>query len=508
VTELQPVLLSGGSGTRLWPLSREAYPKQFLALAGEETMLQATWSRVAPLSGAPPIVVAGEDHRFLVAEQLRQAGAPAPAIVLEPVGRNTAPAIAAAALQASRDGADPLLLVLPSDHVVRDAEAFRAAVLAAMPAARSGGPGGRGALVTFGIVPTAPETGFGYIQAEAGQAEAGQAEAGQAEAGQAEAGQAEAGQAEASHAEAGDGVRKVLRFVEKPDAATAQRYLDEGGYCWNSGMFLFRASRYLAELERFRPDILAGVRAAFAAARRDGDFIRLDRVAFAATPPESIDYAVMERTDAAMVLPVDIGWSDVGSWSALWDVAERDAHGNARHGDVIAVDTRNSYAYARRLVALVGVDDVVVVETDDAVLVAHKDKVQQVKEVVAQLKAGQRSQAALHREVHRPWGSYDSVDAGPRFQVKRIRVKPGAQLSLQSHTQRAEHWIVVSGTARVTRDDEVFELHANQSTYIPIGAKHRLENPGDEVLELIEVQSGDYLGEDDIVRYEDVYGRS
>ena len=476
MTDLQPVLLSGGSGTRLWPLSREAYPKQFLPLAGEETMLQATWSRVAPLADARPIVVAGEDHRFLVAEQLRQSGAPAPAIVLEPAGRNTAPAIAAAALQALQDagGGDPLLLVLPSDHVVRDADAFRAAVRAAMPAAEAG------ALVTFGIVPTAPETGFGYIQAAAGLAGTGRA----------------------------DAVRKVMRFVEKPDAATAQRYLAEGGYYWNSGMFLFRASRYLAELERFRPDILEGARAAFAAARRDGDFVRLDRDGFAATPAESIDYAVMERTDAAMVLPVDIGWNDVGSWSALWDVAERDADGNARHGDVIAVDSRNSYAYARRLVALVGVDDVVVVETDDAVLVARKDRVQQVKEVVARLKAEQRSQAALHREVHRPWGSYDSVDAGARFQVKRIKVKPGAALSLQSHTRRAEHWIVVSGTARVTRNNDVFELHANQSTYIPIGAKHRLENPGTEVLELIEVQSGDYLGEDDIVRYEDVYGRS
>jgi mannose-1-phosphate guanylyltransferase/mannose-6-phosphate isomerase len=325
-------------------------------------------------------------------------------------------------------------------------------------------------------VPTAPETGFGYIQSEAG-----------------------AG---------GDGARKVLRFVEKPDAATAQAYLDAGGYYWNSGMFLFRASRYLAELGRLRPDILEATRAAFAAARRDGDFIRLDKEAFSDCPSQSIDYAVMEQTDAAMVLPVDIGWNDVGSWSALWDVAERDAHGNAHHGDVIAVDSRNSYAYARRLVALVGVDDMVVVETDDAVLVARKDKVQLVKDVVAQLKAGQRSQAALHREVHRPWGSYDSVDSGARFQVKRIKVKPGAQLSLQSHTQRAEHWIVVSGTARVTRDNDVFELHANQSTYIPIGARHRLENPGSEVLELIEVQSGDYLGEDDIVRYEDVYGRS
>ena len=463
--KLQPVLLSGGSGTRLWPLSREAYPKQFLPLAGDDTMLQATWLRVADLADAAPIVVAGEDHRFLVAEQLRQIGAPTPAILLEPIGRNTAPAIAAAALQAMAGGDDPLLLVLPSDHVVRDADAFRNAVRVAMPAAEAG------ALVTFGIVPDAPETG--YIQSAAG-----------------------------------EGVRQVLRFVEKPDAATAQSYLDDGGYFWNSGMFLLRASRYLEELQRFRSDIVGAVRAAFDGAARDGDFIRLDKDAFAACPSDSIDYAVMEKTDAAMVLPVDIGWNDVGSWSALWDVSEQDGDGNAHHGDVIAIDSRNSYAYATRMVALVGVDDLVVVETDDAVLVARKDRVQQVKDVVATLKSQQRTQAARHREVHRPWGSYDSVDAGDGFQVKRIKVKPGARLSLQSHTRRAEHWIVVRGIARVTRDNDVFELFANQSTYIPIGAKHRLENPGAEMLELIEVQSGDYLGEDDIVRYEDVYGRT
>lgn len=476
MASVQPVLLSGGSGTRLWPLSREAYPKQFLALAADDTMLQATWRRVAPLSPAAPLVVANEEHRFLVAEQLRVIGAPAARIVLEPVGRNTAPAIAAAALVAMADGSDPLLLVLPSDHVVRDAEAFRAAVQAATPAAEAG------ALVTFGIVPQAPETGFGYIQADAGPSKPG------------------------------EGVRRVLRFVEKPDAATAQAYLDDGGYFWNSGMFLFRASRYLEELGRHRPDILVAARAACAhldhdALSQGGEFLRLDRDAFAASPSESIDYAVMEKTDAAMVLPVDIGWNDVGSWSALWEVSEQDGDGNAHHGDVIAIDSRNSYAYARRLVALVGVDDLVVVETDDAVLVAAKDKVQEVKQVVARLKADQRSQAALHREVHRPWGSYDSVDAGDGFQVKRIKVKPGASLSLQSHERRAEHWIVVRGTARVTRNNDVFELFANQSTYIPIGAKHRLENPGTDMLELIEVQSGDYLGEDDIVRYEDVYGR-
>jgi len=471
MTKLQPVLLSGGSGTRLWPLSREAYPKQFLALAGQDTMLQATWLRVAGIvADAAPIVVANEEHRFLVAEQLRLVGAPTPAIMLEPVGRNTAPAIAAAALQAMADGEDPLLLVLPSDHVVRDGDGFRAAVREAIIAAE------QGALVTFGILPISPETGFGYIQAEAGAA-------------------------------SGAGVRRVVRFVEKPDATTARAYLDAGDYYWNSGMFLFRASRYLQELERFRPDIVAATRKACEAAKRDGDFIRLDEDAFAACPADSIDYAVMERTDAAMVLPVDIGWSDLGSWAALWDVAKHDADGNATQGDVIAIDSRNSYVHARRLVALVGVDDLVVVETDDAVLVARKDRVQQVKDVVARLKDGQRSQAALHREVHRPWGSYDSVDVGASFQVKRIKVKPGARLSLQSHTQRAEHWIVVSGTARVTRDNDVFELHANQSTYIPMGAKHRLENLGTQMLELIEVQSGDYLGEDDIVRYDDVYGR-
>ena len=464
---LQPVLLSGGSGTRLWPLSREAYPKQFLPLAGDDTMVQATWRRVAPPATAAPIVVRTEEHRVLVAELLRQIDAPVPAILLEPVGRNTAPAIAAAALQAMVEGQDPLLLVLPSDHVVRNEEGFRAAVRDASAAAEAG------ALVTFGIVPDAPETGFGYIQADAG-----------------------------------DGLRRVLRFVEKPDAETAQSYLEAGGYYWNSGMFLFRASRYLEELRKFRPDILDAVSLAFASAQRDGDFIRLDKEAFAASPADSIDYAVMEKTADAMVLPVDIGWNDVGSWSALWDVAERDADGNAHHGDVIAVDTRNSYAYAQRLVALVGVDDMVVVETDDAILVARKDRVQDVKLVVAQLKESQRSQAVLHRKVYRPWGAYDSIDMGERFQVKRITVKPGGVLSLQMHHHRAEHWIVVSGTAKVTRGEDTLLLSENQSTYIPLGVTHRLENPGMVPLELIEVQSGSYLGEDDIVRFEDAYGRS
>ncbi|MCR6685148.1 mannose-1-phosphate guanylyltransferase/mannose-6-phosphate isomerase [Pseudoxanthomonas sp.] len=468
MTRLQPVLLSGGSGTRLWPLSREAYPKQFLPLAGEESLLQETWRRVAELAEAAPLAVANEEHRFMLAEQLRQTGAAPAAIVLEPVGRNTAPAIAAAALQASAGGEDPLLLVLPSDHAIVDAAAFRAAVQAARAAAEAG------QLVTFGIVPTGPETGYGYIKAAAGQ-----------------------------------GVRAVERFVEKPDEATARGYVASGEYFWNSGMFLFRASRYLEELGRFRPDILEACRAAFAAATRDADFVRLEREAFAACPSDSIDYAVMEKTDAAAVLAVDVGWNDVGSWSALWEVATRDDAGNAHHGDVVALDCRDTYAWTdRRLVALIGLEDVVVVDTDDAVLVARKDKVQQVKDVVAGLKRDGRGEAVLHRKVYRPWGAYDSIDTGDRFQVKRITVKPGAALSLQMHHHRAEHWIVVRGTAKVTRGEEVLLLSENQSTYIPLGVQHRLENPGKVPLELIEVQSGSYLGEDDIVRFEDVYGRS
>ena len=464
-----PVILSGGSGTRLWPLSRQAYPKQFLALAGEDSMLQATWQRVAELASAAPLVVANEDHRFMVAEQLRQVGCTPAAIVLEPVGRNTAPAIAVAALQATADGADPLLLVLPSDHVVADAAGFRAAVAAATPAAQAG------KLVTFGIVPTAAETGYGYIQAVAG----------------------------------GDApVRAVARFVEKPDAATAAQYLASGQYFWNSGMFLFQASRYLAELERHAPAMLAACRKAFAAAARDADFVRLDKAAFAACPSDSIDYAVMEKTADAAVLPIDVGWNDVGSWSALWEVAQQDGDGNTHHGDVIALDCRDTLAWGdRRLVAMIGLRDIVVVDSDDALLVAHKDQVQEVKEVVARLKAEGRSESTLHRKVYRPWGAYDSIDMGERFQVKRITVNPGAALSLQMHHHRAEHWIVVSGTAEVTRGEDVLLLSENQSTYIPLGVTHRLRNPGKVALELIEVQSGSYLGEDDIVRLEDVYGR-
>ncbi len=465
---LVPVILSGGSGTRLWPLSREGHPKQFLALAGEHSMLQSTWLRLAGMANlAPPLVVTNEAHRFLVAEQLRQAGCTPQAIVLEPAGRNTAPAIAVAALQARADGGDPLLLVLPSDHVVVDVPAFQRAVGEALPAAAEG------ALVTFGIVPTGAETGYGYIRLGAG-----------------------------------SGVRAVRRFVEKPDADTARAYLDSGDYVWNSGMFLLRASRYLDELEKYRPDMLTACRKAFAGASRDADFLRLDKPAFEACPSDSIDYAVMEKTDAARVLPIDVGWSDVGSWAALWDVDAHDADGNVHRGDVLALDCRDTYAWSeRRLVAMIGLSDTVVVDTDDAVLVARKDQVQRVKQIVARLKGEARGEAVLHRKVYRPWGAYDSIDHAERFQVKRITVKPGGQLSLQMHHHRAEHWVVVSGTARVTRGEDVFLLGENESTFIPMGTKHRLENPGKVPLELIEVQSGSYLGEDDIVRFEDVYGR-
>jgi len=464
---IQPVILSGGSGTRLWPLSREAYPKQFLPLAGQVTMLQATWQRVAPVASRGPLVIANEEHRFVAAEQLQQVGAEPAAIILEPVGRNTAPAIAVAALEATRDGTDALLLVLPSDHVITDEAAFRSAVQAAANAAEAG------KLVTFGIVPTGPETGYGYIKAADGQ-----------------------------------GLRAVERFVEKPDLDTASGYVASGQYYWNSGMFLFKASRYLQELERFQPAMLAGSRTAWQQSRRDTDFTRLDKEAFTAVPSDSIDYAVMEKTADAVVIPLDAGWNDVGSWTALRDVSQQDGDGNAHQGDVIAIDCRNTYAYGQRLVAMVGLDDVIVVETDDAVLVGKADRMQEVKTVVAQLKADGRSEATWHRKVYRPWGAYDSIDNGERFQVKRITVKPGGTLSLQMHHHRAEHWIVVSGTAEVTRGDEVILLSENQSTYIPLGVTHRLRNPGKLPLELIEVQSGSYLGEDDIVRFEDTYGRS
>jgi mannose-1-phosphate guanylyltransferase / mannose-6-phosphate isomerase len=469
---LIPLILSGGSGTRLWPVSRKNLPKQFLELAGKGTLFQQTIARTRQLPGvAAPIVVASEDHRFLAADQLLEAGIEDATIVLEPLARNTAPAIALGALQALQRDADAVLLVLPADHLIGDTAAFVDAVKQAMPLAAQGW------LVTFGIRPDRPETGFGYIR-----------------------------RAEAIGSEG----YRVEQFVEKPDLTTAESYLADGSYDWNSGMFLFKASRYLEELATHAPAMLAAVREAHAKASTDLDFVRIDRDAFAQVPDDSIDYAVMEKTRHAAVIPVSCAWSDIGSWSALWLTGDKDAHGNLCEGDTMAIDTRNSLlrSHDRHLIATVGVDDLIVVTTPDATLVAHRDAAQDVKKIVEQLKAAGRSEHSLHRVVHRPWGSYDSLEAGERFQVKRIQVKPGASLSLQKHHHRAEHWIVVSGTAEVTCDDKVFLLGENQSTYIPLGSKHRLRNPGKVALELIEVQSGSYLGEDDIVRYDDVYGRA
>ncbi len=475
---LLPVILSGGAGSRLWPLSRELYPKQLLALCGEQTMLQQTAARLDGLDDvAPPLVICNEEHRFLVAEQLRRLGCGWSGIVLEPVGRNTAPAVAVAALQAMAKGEDPLLLILPADHLIRDPEAFRAVARAGATVAADGH------LVTFGIVPDRPETGYGYIRA---------------------------GKPLAAGSEAGEPAAfAVDAFVEKPDLATARDYLASGDYFWNSGMFLFRASTYLAELESFAPAMLAACRAACEGAREDLDFLRLDSEAFAACPADSIDYAVMEKTRRAAVLPMDAGWSDVGSFAALWEVGERDAAGNVRQGDIVEVDSRDCYLHAgSRLLATVGVRNLVVVETADAVLVADRDRVQDVKKIVERLKADERSEPLLHRRVNRPWGSYEAIDCGARFQVKRITVNPGARLSLQRHYHRAEHWVVVSGTALVTCGEKRITLGENQSTYIPLGEVHRLENPGQIPLEIIEVQSGSYLGEDDIERLDDQYGRS
>jgi mannose-1-phosphate guanylyltransferase/mannose-6-phosphate isomerase len=466
-----PVILSGGSGTRLWPLSRELYPKQLLPLVGHETMLQQTLLRLDGIEGlAPAVIVCNEEHRFLVAEQLRQIGAKAAAILLEPAGRNTAPAVALAAasvLEHEDLGEDPVLLVLPADHVIRDAATFRRAVAdgAALAA--------EGRLVTFGVKPDRPETGYGYIRA-----------------------------ADKDKASA------VAEFVEKPDAKTAGSYVSSGDYYWNSGMFMFRAGRYIDELRANRADIVAACVQALAQAKDDLDFVRVDQASFEACPSDSIDYAVMEHTKDAWVVPLDAGWSDVGSWTSLHDASDHDAHGNVLVGDAVVEDTKNCYVYAGdRLVAAVGLEDCVVVETKDAVLVAPRSRGQDVKRLVDRMKAEGRNETALHREVFRPWGSYDSIDYGERFQVKRITVKPGAQLSLQMHHHRAEHWIVVQGTARVTRGEDTFLLGENESTYIPMGTVHRLENPGKVPLHLIEVQSGTYLGEDDIVRYEDTYGR-
>lgn len=473
---LIPVILSGGAGTRLWPLSRELYPKQFLTLVGERTMIQETALRATGLPGLTgPVVVCNEAHRFLVAEQLRQVGIEPRSIVLEPVGRNTAPAVAVAALaalaksQAQGDAGEPLLLVLPADHVLADTADFRKAVTEAIPAARAG------RLITFGVVPTHPETGYGYIREGAGSG----------------------------------AVRPVARFVEKPDAARAREFVAGGDYLWNSGMFLLPAKTYLEELGRLDPAMLAACRRSFESAATDLDFVRLDKAAFEACRSDSIDYAVMEKTDRASVVPLAAGWSDVGSWASLQDALPPDASGNVTRGDVMSEDSNDCLLYSTdRLVAAVGLREHVVIETKDAVMVAPKSRVQDVKRLVEQMKRAGRSEPGLHREVFRPWGSYDSVDAGPRFQVKRLTVKPGAKLSLQKHAHRAEHWVVVSGTARITRDDQVFVLKENESTYIPIGAVHRIENPGSELLQIIEVQSGGYLGEDDIVRIEDTYGRT
>ena len=469
---LHPVILSGGSGTRLWPLSRQNQPKQFLALMGDHSLYQETVLRASKLPGAqPPITVCADDHRFMVGEQLQAIGIASGGILLEPAARSTAPAIALAALHALSRDPGATLLVMPADHLIEDEAAFRHAVASAT------GLAGQDWLVTFGITPEYAETGYGYIL---------------------------------RGDSLGNGGYRVERFVEKPDRSTAERYVAEGTYAWNSGMFLFRAERYLDELSRHAPRILEAARQAMAASKSDLDFIRVDRDAFAASPSDSIDYAVMEKTDRAAVVPVSCGWSDIGSWSSLWSVAERDDDGNRYEGDVIAVDTRDSLVRAseRRMIATIGVEDLVIVDTADATLVARKDRVQDVKAVVDRLKQAGRQEHLFHRKVYRPWGSYDSIGVGERFQVKRIVVKPGAALSLQKHAHRAEHWVVVSGVAEVTCDDRVFDLHENESTYIPLGSVHRLRNRGTEPVELIEVQSGSYLGEDDIVRLEDVYGRS
>ncbi|HBP47466.1 mannose-1-phosphate guanylyltransferase/mannose-6-phosphate isomerase [Pseudomonas sp.] len=468
---LFPIIMAGGSGSRLWPLSRQLNPKQFLPLADADfSMLQATIQRLAGLGAELPRLICNEQHRFLAAEQLRLLGLEKAGILLEPVGRNTAPAIALAALQACSEAQDPILLVLAADHLIKDVEAFQTCIQTALPLAQNG------KLVTFGIVPTHAETGYGYIE---------------------------------QGIDVGIGGFKVSRFVEKPDLVTAQEYLANGSYFWNSGMFMFRASRYLEELETYRPDILAACRAALAGGSQDMHFTRVDEAAFAACPDDSVDYAVMEKTADAVMVPLDAGWSDIGSWTALWDVSDKDQQGNVFKGDVLNQQSRNTYVHAdSRLVATVGLDDLVIVETKDAVLVAHKDHVQDVKKIVEQLKSGSRTEHINHREVYRPWGVYDSVDNGHRYQVKRITVKPGAKLSVQMHHHRAEHWIVVSGTARVTNGEKTYLVCENESTYIPIGQIHALENPGVIPLELIEVQSGSYLGEDDIVRFEDKYGRT
>lgn len=471
--KIYPVILSGGAGTRLWPLSRAVLPKQLLPLVADKTMLQETAQRVAGWPGVmAPLVVCGNDHRFMVAEQLREIGITPLGILLEPVGRNTAPAVAAAANYLKSIDPEALMLVLPADHVIENGAAFRDAVERAVTLV------GQGKLATFGIVPKSPETGYGYIRRGEQVANCGDC-------------------------------YSVARFVEKPDASTAQSFLDEGGYYWNSGMFMFQAQRFLDELQEHAPAIAAAAEKAVSTGYRDLDFCRLEEQAFSDSPSDSIDYAVMEKTRDAAVVPADIGWNDVGSWSALWEVQPKDADGNAQRGDVYLDGVKNSLVRAEsRIVAVVGVEDIVVVETQDAVLVTHKDQVQRVKQVVDHLKSKARTEHLHHTRVYRPWGHYEGIDAGDRFQVKRITVKPGEKLSLQMHHHRAEHWVVVSGTARVTCGDKVSLLSENESTYIPIGMNHRLENPGKLPLHIIEVQSGSYLGEDDIVRFEDIYKRA
>jgi mannose-1-phosphate guanylyltransferase/mannose-6-phosphate isomerase len=469
---IHPVILSGGTGSRLWPLSRSLFPKQLLALAGERSLIQDTVLRTEGPGFAAPLIICNSEHRFLIAEQMREAEIAPQAIVLEPQGRNTAPAAAIAALMLAASDPQGLMLLMPADHIIRNQASFLDAVERAAHAAR------QDYLVTFGITPDVPETGYGYIR-------------------------------RGSPLKDLTDCFEVARFVEKPDAATAASYLASGDYDWNSGMFLFKAQIFLDEMERLEPELLAHCREAVAKGRRDLDFFRLEPEAFAKAKAISIDYAVMERTKKAAVVPVEMGWSDIGSWEALWTAASRDGLGNATKGDVLHHDTRNSYLRSEGpLVAAVGVEDVVVVATPDAVLVSHKSASQDVKRIVEQLERSGRELHTTHRKVYRPWGSYESIDSGGNFQVKHITVNPGAKLSLQMHHKRAEHWIVVSGTAQVTCGDKVFPLTQNQSTYIPLGEKHRLENLGPEPLHLIEVQSGSYLGEDDIVRFEDTYGRN
>jgi mannose-1-phosphate guanylyltransferase/mannose-1-phosphate guanylyltransferase/mannose-6-phosphate isomerase len=464
-----PVILSGGTGTRLWPLSRESYPKQFWPLASDKTMLAETAARGSGAGFLPPMIVCNEAHRFLVAEQLRDKGA---SIVLEPVGRNSAPAMAVAALLAEESAQGAILWFMPADSAIDDVAALQTALIKAAAAAQAG------AIVTFGMQPTTPETGYGYI--ESGDELPGSA-----------------------------GVRRVARFVEKPDAARAAEFVKTGRHLWNSGMFVASAATMLAEMEAHAPEVLKGARAAVTAAKRDGDFIRLDAAAFAATPAISIDYAVMERTQKSAVVPASIGWSDIGSWAALWEIQPKDAAGNATHGPVALVDAKNCYVRSEGiLTGVIGLEDAVVVVTDDAVLAMHRDHAQDVKKLVDQLKARGAKEATEHRRAYRPWGHYEGLIMGDRFQVKKIEVRPGAKLSLQKHFHRAEHWVVVSGTAIVQRDGEEIMLRENESVYLPLGCIHRMENPGKIPLTLIEVQSGSYLGEDDIVRFEDTYGRS